>query len=657
MMRHRVVLARTSLEAGLWIGMLGGGVELTVAAWRRWVLDKLLFVGSDYWWLTPLLAGAIVGGATLLATAVIPRRLTTSAQRVRFAVPIILASLGVLWMFRWLAPSAAFVLATGVGVCGGSWLALRADRVDRIARRSLPVMGLAPLLVGAGLHLDTGRWKAPQPGAHDIAAPNVLLLVLDTVRAIELGLYGFTPSTSPVLDGLGAGGVVFDQAIATAPWSAPSHASLFTGRNPVELSIDWDRPLDATFPTLAEELGRAGYSTLGIVANTAYTSAETGLARGFDRYEDYRLTLRRAVTMPSLTRRILDRKREWLHEPPLDGAGRIPSESVSRRFLAWLERRPPRPYFAFLNFYDAHAPYSAPEPYWSRFVPGERRRPIPIRAMRRGDPTGNSARRAYAAAIAHLDSEIGKLLGSMLERGWLDNTLVVVTADHGEEFNEHGASGHGQTLHTQSVRVPLVLFWPGHLPPTRVATPISLARLPATIMDLVGRRGPFPGPSLVPLWRDGAAPAVAAFSTVTFAPVPRGQPAEARRSIASVQVGRFHFIQYPGDSVGRLYDHASDPLEMRNLAWTRLADDVLGPLRDSLRVATLPVRAARGGHHDKGRYIHATDRSSHRTRRDCDRVRRGVSLPAAIVVPHRGDRTRAGRRAGSRSHFTRSDGQ
>jgi arylsulfatase A-like enzyme len=279
--------------------------------------------------------------------------------------------------------------------------------------------------------------------------------------------------------------------------------------------------------------------------------------------------------MPSLTRRILDRRREWLHEPPLDGAGRIPAESVSRRFLSWLERRPPRPYFAFLNFYDAHAPYSAPEPFWSRFLPGEGRRAIPIRAMRRGDPTETSARRAYAAAIAHLDSEIGRLLGSMLERGFLDNTLVVVTADHGEEFNEHAALGHGQTLHTQAIRVPLLLFWPGHLPPTRVATPISLARLPATIMDLVGRPGPFPGPSLVPLWRGGAAPQVAAISTVTSAPVRNGRSTEARRSLASVQVGRFHYIQYPGDSVGRLYDHVTDPLEMRNLAWTRLADDVL----------------------------------------------------------------------------------
>ena len=593
-MRHRLVLARTSLEVGLWIGMLGGGVELMIAAYRRWVMDRLLFVGSDYWWLTPLLAAAIVGGANLLATAVVPRRLATSVQRVRFAVPLILASLGVLWMFRWLAPSASLMLAIGVGLCGSSWLALHAGRVDRIVRRSLPVLLLAPLLLGVGLRLDTSRWADSHPASKELAAPNVLLLVLDTVRAIELGLYGFTPSTSPALDGLGAAGVVFHQAFSTAPWTAPSHASLFTGRNPTELSIDWDRPLDATFPTLAEELGRVGYSTLGIVANTAYTSAETGLARGFDRYEDYQLTLRRALAMPSLTRRILDRKREWLHEPPLDGAGRIPAESINRRFLSWLERRPPRPYFAFLNFYDAHAPYSAPEPFWSRFAAGETRRSVPIRAMRRGDPTETSARRAYDAAISHLDSEIGALLGTMLERGFLDNTLVVVTADHGEEFNEHAALGHGQTLHTQALRVPLLLFWPGHLPPTRVTTPISLARLPATIMELVGRPGPFPGPSLIPLWRGDHSPQVAAISTVTFAPVRNGRSTRARTTLASVQVGQFHYIQYPGDSVGRLYDHATDPLEMRNLAWTRLADDVLGSLRDSLKVAMSAVRDGQG---------------------------------------------------------------
>lgn len=592
-MRHRLVLARTSLEAGLWIGMLGGGVELVVAAWRRWVQDRLLFVGSDYWWLTPLLAGAIVAVATLFATALVPRHFATAAQRIRFAIPLILASLSVLLMFRWLAPAAAVVLAIGVGLSTGRWLALRARQVDRVVRLSLPVMVLASLLGGVGLNLDKSRW-ADRGDARNVDGPNVLLLVLDTVRAIELGLYGFAPSTSPAIDGLGASGVVFDHAFSTAPWSGPSHGSLFTGRKPAELSIDWDRPLDATFPTLAEELGRAGYSTVGIVGNTAYASAETGLGRGFDRYEDYELTLRRALSMPSLTRRLLDRKRAWMHEPPLDGAGRIPAASVNRRLLSWLEQRPRhQPYFAFLNFYDAHAPYSAPEPFWSRFLPGETRRAIPLSAMRRGDPTDTGPRRAYDAAISHLDAEIGTLLGSMLEHGYLNNTLIIVTADHGEEFNEHAALGHGQTLYTQALRVPLVLFWPGHLPPTRVSAPVSLARIPATVMELVrGQPGPFPGPSLVPLWRGDPAPHVAATSTLTFPPI-RGTT-EARKSITSVQVGQFHFIQYPGDSVGRLYDHASDPLEMRNLAWTQSADDVLRSLRDSLRVATSAVGTGRG---------------------------------------------------------------
>jgi hypothetical protein len=342
-------------------------------------------------------------------------------------------------------------------------------------------------------------------------------------------------------------------------------------------------------------LGRAGYSTLGIVANTAYTSAETGLARGFDWYEDYRLTLHRALAMPSLTRRILDRRREWLTSHRSTDPARFRRRvSVAGSFPGWSDVATPGTSPSSLR---RPRPVLRPEPFWSRFLPGEVRRAIPIRAMRRGDPTETSARRAYAAAIAHLDSEIGRLLGSMLERGFLDNTLVVVTADHGEEFNEHAALGHGQTLHTQAVRVPLLLFWPGHLAPTRVAT--RSASPPSG--DDHGPRGPtstLPGLTGSTLARWRGTP-VAAISTVTFAPVRNGRSTEARRSLASVQVGRFHYIQYPGDSVGRLYDHVTDPLEMRNLAWTRLADNVLAPLRDSLRVATLPVRAPKGGHHAK----------------------------------------------------------
>ena len=122
-------------------------------------------------------------------------------------------------------------------------------------------------------------------------APNVLLIVLDTVRADHLSLYGYRRPTSPTLERLARRGVRFDEARATAPWTLPSHASLFTGRWPHELGVKWLTPWRGNDPTLAEYLGSRGYATAGFVANTLYCSYDSGLGRGFTRYDDYILDL------------------------------------------------------------------------------------------------------------------------------------------------------------------------------------------------------------------------------------------------------------------------------------------------------------------------------------------------------------------------------
>ena len=124
-------------------------------------------------------------------------------------------------------------------------------------------------------------------------SPNVLLIVLDTVRADHLSLYGYRRATSPTLARLAKRGIRFDEARATAPWTLPSHASMFTGRWPHELEVRWLAPLRWNFPTLAEYLGSQGYATAGFVANTLYCSYDTGLDRGFTHYEDYILDLER----------------------------------------------------------------------------------------------------------------------------------------------------------------------------------------------------------------------------------------------------------------------------------------------------------------------------------------------------------------------------
>ena len=161
----------------------------------------------------------------------------------------------------------------------------RCDRWTTI-RIAIP-LGLLTLLVAGGLGLDS--WRDYRARSRAIATTigsdskprNVILVVLDTVRADRLGLYGYSRNTTPNLDGLARRGVVFDRAFSTAPWTAPSHASLFTGRWPHELSVGWNRPLDGASPTLAEFLRAQGYATAGFVANTTYCSYETGLARGF----------------------------------------------------------------------------------------------------------------------------------------------------------------------------------------------------------------------------------------------------------------------------------------------------------------------------------------------------------------------------------------
>ena len=128
--------------------------------------------------------------------------------------------------------------------------------------------------------------RRPLPPAD---SPNVLLIVLDTVRADHLSLYGYHRATTPMLERLAKRGIRFDEVRATAPWTLPSHASMFTGRWPHELGVEWMTPLRGKFPTLAEYLGSHGYATAGFAANTLFCSYDTGIDRGFTHYEDYEL--------------------------------------------------------------------------------------------------------------------------------------------------------------------------------------------------------------------------------------------------------------------------------------------------------------------------------------------------------------------------------
>jgi arylsulfatase A-like enzyme len=167
--------------------------------------------------------------------------------------------------------------------------------------------------------------------------------------------------------------------------------------------------------------------------------------------------------------------------------------------------------------------------------------------------------------------------------------------DHGEEFFEHGLMGHGNSLYAPSVRVPLLIVWPGHVPEARVTDPVSLTSVSATLLELLGIPGPFPGPSLAGYWSGSRPPPqpVAVTSTVSYArnlpdlyPVSNG-------GMASARLGRYRYLSTPNDSAGQLFDHETDPLESRNLAKEPWASSILAALRDTVAALRLPRGKAR----------------------------------------------------------------
>ena len=234
------------------------------------------------------------------------------------------------------------------------------------------------------------------------------------------------------------------------------------------------------------------------------------------------------------------------------------------RSLAWETTRGRRPFFAFLNFYDAHLPYDPPAEWSSKFS---------ARA---------TALDRYDGAIAYMDHEVGRVLNELGRRGILDNTVVIIASDHGEGFGEHGLYGHGNSLYRPELHVPLIVRYPARAPAGwRVESPVSLRDVGATLVDLTGLRTsrPFGGSSLTALWGSGSAHPSAVVAEVSAgintepgAPVSRG----AMRSLIDSTA---HYIRN-GDGVEELYRYRDDPGELRDVARA-----------DSARLTTLRATA------------------------------------------------------------------
>ncbi len=597
----------------LWFGLVSGLLELTLLVTRVQVFEDGAWMRSPHLvWMVPvsdILIAAVGGLFVGLFARAWPRR----GRRLVVGTLVMLACLSQLLLIRGLNALTCVLIAGGLARQLTPVVIARWPQFLTMVRRSLaPLLGVVVALVGWSFGPDLSAGRRALEGRPRVSgrAPNVLLIVLDTVRADRLGLYGYGRDTTPHLARLSRRGVRFDQARSTAPWTLPSHASMFTGRWPHELEVERHDRLDATYPTLAESLRDRGYETVGVVANQFFCGRESGLGRGFADYRDFSMTpgeILRSSTLGWLLAVVADRARVELAWRFRDGveAGvsldfrRKDASEINHEFLDWLGGHDGRPFFAFLNYFDAHDPYLVPEGARRRFGKALRSRAelALLRDWQKldyktlGPESIELASDSYDDCIAALDHELGLLFDELTRRGVLGRTMVIITADHGEQFGEHGGFRHAASLYGSEVHVPLMIFAPEGVPAGRVVrTPVSLRDLPATVADLLGWQdtSPFPGSSLARTWKPqegrGRVPADPPLSELGALIEPAGgKPATATIPDplkAIVDEGKV-YIRHAGGKE-ELYDIDADPSESLDLSTSADSGPILTRLRQSL---------------------------------------------------------------------------
>jgi arylsulfatase A-like enzyme len=299
--------------------------------------------------------------------------------------------------------------------------------------------------------------------------PNVVLIVVDTLRADRLPFYGYSRIKTPFLSDLAAGSVLFQHAWSTAPWTAPATASIFTSLYPFQHGVIYNignarafkkivsRQITFQVPdkalTLAETLQEAGYRTFGISMNINVCS-DLKFNQGFDRFVT--ITNKRAA--------------EYAHHQLLKWEKEIKGNSPS---------------FVYIQYMDCHLPYRRVDPWYQE----------------RNEPLAH-LRAAYDSNICYLDDQIRQMADRFK---WKENTLIIFTSDHGEEFAEHGMQGHGQAVYRESIQVPLMFYLPGGTFSRKIQANVSILDILPTVSDFLGlpRDKTNSGRSLTPFWGKG----------------------------------------------------------------------------------------------------------------------------------------------------------
>ena len=378
------------------------------------------------------------------------------------------------------------------------------------------------------------------------AGPNVLLLIVDTWRADRAGLYGAERSTTPFLDEFAKQGRVFEEAISQSSWTAPSVASILTGKYPIHHGVIHGQPLHHQNQTLAERFQDAGFSTLAVSTNPLI-GADDGYEQGFETFH---------------------------HLPSIRGNQ---SEEIFQLFTEWLEKNRDHQWFAYLHFMDPHDPYDAPSPYGQTFsdqaYDGAFADPDALNKVFRKINFGKSSplpftdediaylEDTYDEEILSWDQQFKKLVDWLQGEGLLESTIIVVTSDHGEEFAEHGFLKHGSQLYEESIRVPLVLRAPGRVAPGRVARAVETRGIHDALIQLAGL--PASSKATPALLSEPSEKPRLVFSHLKYQP----KPGVARGpGLASIRDGQWKFIQWNSPKRSELYDLESDPDELQDLS-------------------------------------------------------------------------------------------
>jgi arylsulfatase A-like enzyme len=586
-------------------GLCAGYLDLVLMLCKKLYLQDewIIRFGRDFPWTVPVAHAVLLlipGMVLAVLSGLRPRLCSLRAGSWLFATLAIWSALLRLPLYG----VCTFFLAIGLGRSIGAAVASRGWSRHAV-RYSLG--GLFALLAVMAA-FSSGRQAIEEHRAiaglppPPSAARNVVLIVWDTVRACDLSAYGYSRNTTPNLERWAREGVQYNHALAPAPWTYPSHSCFFTGQWPFQLNSQWRFTLDTPHPTLAEYVASRGYQTAGFAANTNCCNYETGLARGFAHFEDFPLNARSLFGRTAPGNWILKNVlyTGLYHDIKWIGLQSRGAYTTSDAFLSWLRRRrTDRPFFAFINYFDAHAPYIPPPGYAGRF--GIRPKPPFDYNFLLGNMTiekNANAKRAVALArdcyddcIAFLDEQLGRLLAELKRQGLLDNTVVIITSDHGEAFGDHGVFGHSFSLFLDVIGVPLVILSPSAPAGRVVESPVSLRDLPATVIDQLGlaEGSPFSGRSLTAHWWAAPAqvpqqitnPALSERADWTaFQAQNQGGGGNGGFQLSLVASGH-HYVR-DGMGTEMLYDLARDPVEKVNLIGTSSGDRAVGTFRKLL---------------------------------------------------------------------------